>query len=121
MAGVTLTGTEPPPMRIIHDVPPAWNGNDPEKELEPYLKLLTGWLATTRTLKTQQGMTILHYSDGDLKTVINELETEELTAADSGDVVKKHIQKSYAEYMEKEVASSHREWHLRQRPASEKV
>ena len=26
--------------RIIHDVPPAWDGKDPDNQAEPYLKLL---------------------------------------------------------------------------------
>ena len=29
----------------MHDVPPEWDGLDPQKNLEPYLKLLQGWLA----------------------------------------------------------------------------
>ena len=56
--------------RVVHDVPPVWDGKDPERQLEPYLKLLMGWLTTTRTLKQQQGMTILNYSQGDLKVII---------------------------------------------------
>ena len=103
MAGVTMAREEHPPMRIVHDIPPSWNGNDPERELEGYLKLLTGSLSTTRTLKAQQGMTILHYSTGDLKIVINELDIAELTSEDSGNGVLKHIQTSYAEYMEKKL------------------
>ena len=67
------SSVEPPPQRIIHDIPPVWDGKDPENQTEPYLKLLAGWLATTRTQKTQQGMTILHYASGDLKLIIDEL------------------------------------------------
>ena len=26
--------------RVIHDVPPAWDGKDPDNQAEPYLKLL---------------------------------------------------------------------------------
>ena len=26
---------DPPPIRVIHDNPPTWNGDHPEKELEP--------------------------------------------------------------------------------------
>ena len=48
---------EPPAQRIIHDVPPAWNGKSPETQADPYLKLLAAWIAT-RTLKTQRGMTL---------------------------------------------------------------
>ena len=95
--------SEPPPTRIIHDTPPGWDGSHPDRELEPYIKLLKGWLATTRTQKTQQGMTILHYSSGDLKVIINELEVDVLCADDSGEVVLKHIQSQYMEYLEKKL------------------
>ena len=71
--------------------------------MEPYIKLLGGWLATTRILKTQRGMTILHYSSGDLRTVIDELTVSQLTAEDSGEQVMKHVQAQYAEYLEKKL------------------
>ena len=61
---------EPPAQRIIHDVPPTWDGKDPDNQAEPFLKLLSGWLTTTRTQKMQRGMTILHYASGDLKLII---------------------------------------------------
>ena len=65
--------------RIIHDVPPVWDGKDPDNQAEAYLKSLAGWLATTRSMKQQQGMTIMHYAAGDLKTICNELDVEQLT------------------------------------------
>ena len=89
--------------RIIHDVPPVWDGKDPDNMAEPYLKLLTGWLSTTRTLKTQRGMTILHYSHGDLKLIINELDVTTLTSEDSGNIVFKHVKNAYAEYLVKKL------------------
>ena len=64
---IQTAGQEPPPARIIHDIHPIWDGTHPEKELEPYLKLLRGWLSTSRTLKTQRGMIILQHATGDLK------------------------------------------------------
>ncbi len=94
---------EPPAQRIIHDVPPVWDGADPDGQAEPYLKLLAGWLATTRTLKTQRGMTILHYSHGDLKLLINELSVDQLTAEDGGMTVRKHVHNNYVEYLEKKL------------------
>ena len=33
---------------------------------------------TTRTLRTQRGMTIVHYASGDLKLIINELDVDAL-------------------------------------------
>ena len=35
--------SDAPPMRVIQDNPPGWSGDHPEKELEPYLKMLRGW------------------------------------------------------------------------------
>ena len=96
----------PPPIRVIHDNPPSWSGDNPDKELEPYLKMLRGWLITTRTLKAQQGMTIFNHATGDLNLIINELETDVLFAEDSGEVVYKHIQTSFAEYAEKKLPQS---------------
>ena len=101
--GVNPGLQEPPPSRIVHDVPPTWDGKDPAKNLEPYVKVLKGWLATTRTLRTQQGMIIMHYSAGDLRAVIDELEIEDLTGEDGGTTVLKHIEQSYAEYKERKL------------------
>ena len=92
-----------PSGRIIHDVPPTWDGKDPDHQAEPYLKTLAGWLITTRTLKTQQGLTILHYSQGDLKILINELDTPEITTENSGQKVWDLIKDAYKEYMTKEL------------------
>ena len=59
------------------------------------------WLMSTRTMKTQQGMTIFILATGDLNVIINELEVEDFISEDSGWGVFKRIQMSYAEYMEK--------------------
>ena len=104
----TSTGVDPgfdmaPPSRIVHDVPPVWDGKDPVKMLEPYVKVLKGWLATTRTLKNQQGMVIMNYAQGDLRVIINELEIEDLTDEDGGQKVLKHVEKSYSEYKERKL------------------
>ena len=106
IGAVTASVPEHPPARIVHDVPPTWDGSNPEKELEPYLKLLSGWLQTTRTLKTQRGMIILNFATGDLKLIVNELEVEHLTSEDSGDIVLKHVQSSFAEYQEKKMPNA---------------
>ena len=92
-----------PPPRVINDNPPGWNGDNPERELEPYLKKLRMWLMSTRTLKTQQGMTIFNHATGDLNVIINKLEVEDLIGDDSGWGVFKHVQKSCAEYMERKL------------------
>lgn len=88
---VTRSGREPPPQRVSPDIPPALGEHDSEKKLEPYVKLLEEWLATTRTLKTQQDLTILHYSHGDLKLFANEVDVDALTAEDSRTKVVKHV------------------------------
>ncbi len=92
-----------PPPRILNDVPPQWDGSDPENQLDPYVKLLKGWLATTRTATKQQGLTIMSYSTKDLRVIINELDIEQLTDEGSGDCVPKPVQNSYQEYMERKL------------------
>ena len=58
---------------------------------------------TTRTLKGQQGITILNYSTGDLQILINELTIESLTSETSGQQVYDHIKENYAEFLEKKL------------------
>ena len=93
----------PPPTRVLHDQPPTWDGKDPDNQVEPYLKLLAGWLATTRTLPKQRGMIILQFSHGDLKLVVNELDIDKLTHDDSGQLVYDHIKSTFLEYLEKRL------------------
>ena len=84
-------------------MPPTCYCKNPDYEVEPYLKLLEGWLATTRTLKTQRGMTILQYAQGDLKLIVNELDISILTSEISGEKCLTHIKESYAEYLDKKL------------------
>ena len=85
--------------RVVNDSPPIWDGKQPDKQAEAYLKLLDGWLATTRTLKKQQGMIIMQYAKDDLRTIINELDMDELTMDTGGKSVRDHIANAYEEYI----------------------
>ena len=89
--------------RIIHDVPPVWDAKYPDNRAEAYMKFLTSWFSTTRTLKTQRGMTNFNYSHGDFKLITNELDVDTLTCEDNSNIVFKHVKKAYAEYLEKNV------------------
>jgi hypothetical protein len=91
--------TEAQPRRGIHDLPPEWDGADPHKNLEPYLKLLKGWLITTSTHPSQRGLIIMQYTRGDLRQLIDTLDLEELTREDSGDKTYEYIKREYSEYM----------------------
>ena len=62
-----------------HDVPPVWDGRDPDRQLEPYLKLLKAWLITTQVQKEQRGIVIMHYSQGSLRELIDALDIDVLT------------------------------------------
>ena len=46
-----MAGAEQAPPRMVHDIPPTWDGENPDDMVEPYLKLLSGWLSTTRSLR----------------------------------------------------------------------
>ena len=69
--------------------------------MELYLEILLGWLQATGPLKQQQGMTVLQYATGDLRLAINELDVTTLTSIDGGEMVYKHVQTWYREYIEK--------------------
>jgi hypothetical protein len=71
-------------MGRFHDAPPRWECRDPENHLEPYLKLLRGWLAITKTMMSQRGMAILNHVSGDLRLVVNELGLATLTSEAKG-------------------------------------
>ena len=70
----------PPAHRFAMDNPPTWDGKHPQTQAEPYFKKLRGWLLTTRTLKTQQGMLILSSctTGSDLELIVNEIPLETL-------------------------------------------
>ena len=83
----------------MHDVPPEWDGMDPQKNLEPYLKLLQGWLITTATIPNQRGLIIMNYAKGDLRRLLDNLELTELTTKDSGQKTHDYIKGEYSEYI----------------------
>ena len=93
---------EGPVQRFALDNPPVWDGKHPETQAEPYFKKLKGWLMTSRTLKTQQGMQILSAcsAGSDLELIVNELHIDTLTRDDGGKVVYEHIYAAYKEYIE---------------------
>ena len=94
----TYAQHDEPAHKVVNDAPPVWDGRNPEKQTEPYLKLLEGWLSTTRTLKRQQGMTIMQFARDDLRLIINELDITTLTSEDSGRIVFEHIKENYKDY-----------------------
>ena len=86
--------------RIIHDIPPTWDGKDPKTQLEPYLKLLKGWLATTQTIKSQRGYLIMQYSTGTLRELIDDLDIDQLLHENSGKIVLDYILAEYQEFVD---------------------
>lgn len=88
------------PPRFTLDNPPWWDGKNPEQQAEPFLKLLTAWLTTTRTLQRQQGVLILQAVTGDLKVLVNELDLDALTSENGGQRVFDLIRAAYKEYVE---------------------
>jgi hypothetical protein len=87
----------------VHDTPPRWDGKSPESQLEPYLKLLQAWLATTTTMKSQRGMVILNHASGDLRIVINNFDLATLTSETSGEAVVKHLSEQFSEYLTRQL------------------
>ena len=72
---------------------------DPQKNLEPYLKLLEAWLLTTATIPEQRGIVIMNYAKGDLRRLIDNLDLAQLTTKESGIETLKYIKAEYSEYI----------------------
>ena len=87
------------PRKMMHDVPPEWDGMDPQRNLEPYLKLLEAWLVTTITIPEQRGLIIMNYAKGDLRRLIDNLDIAELTQKESGRKTLEYIKGEYSEYI----------------------
>jgi hypothetical protein len=88
-----------PRRSTYHDLPPDWDGLEPQKFLEPYLKLLHGWLLTTNVNPKQQGLLIMQYAAGELRQLLDNLDLEELTQEDSGMKTLEYIKKQYSEFI----------------------
>ncbi len=54
------------------DSPPEWDGQHPEEQLLPYLKLLRSWGRRTRAPKSQQGVVVFRHQKGELRTILDE-------------------------------------------------
>ena len=83
----------------MHDNPPEWDGIAPQQNLEPYLKLLKGWLVTTNTIPSQRGLIIMNYRKGDLRKLLDNFEIEDLTTKDSGQVAYDYIEAEYSQFI----------------------
>eukprot|EP00971_Amphidinium_carterae_P274550 5448067-Amphidinium_carterae.2 len=64
------------------DIPPTWNGANPEQQQAGYLKAVEVWNLTTRLPLRQRGVAVLVQASGDLK-----LELEELTAENGAEII----------------------------------
>ena len=58
---------------------------------------------TTSTPPKQRGLIILHYSEGELQLMIDDLDLRMLTSEDSGDKGYSHVKDLFEEYLEKEL------------------
>ena len=86
------------PVQRLHDLPPKWDGVDPQKNLEPYFKVLKGWLITTRCPKNRRGLSIMNEAEGALRRMIDTLDIDALTKDDSGERTLALIEAEYSEF-----------------------
>ena len=97
---------EEQPRKAIHDDPPAWGGSDPDRRLEPYLKLLEGWMSTTRTLTRQRGTVIMQHATGYLRLIIKEPYIATLTDEQGEEAVVAHSNEGFQEYFENKLRTA---------------
>ena len=91
--GPTGEQREGPAPKFVLDNPPQWDGKDPQTQAEPYFKKLQGWLLTSRTLNTQQGLQFLCSCapGSDLELILNELPLTTIIQENYGKIVCDHI------------------------------
>eukprot|EP00971_Amphidinium_carterae_P263351 5224988-Amphidinium_carterae.1 len=77
------------------DIPPAWDGQQPDSALEGFLKATEAWLRTTRVPPAQRGVQIMSQSSGDLREMLSTLELDEIVGADGGEKILEFIKKQY--------------------------
>ena len=107
--GAVTAGTAPGPPeqqngQRANDKPPVWDGKDPYKNLEQYLRMLELWVKTTRTDKHQHGYTILQNTSGSLNEIIyHGLDNDAITSQESGEKVLTLVKEAFSEFLDSKL------------------
>eukprot|EP00971_Amphidinium_carterae_P132038 2615470-Amphidinium_carterae.1 len=78
------------------DVPSSWNGQDPDTQLEGYLRAADAWIRTTRVVAAQRGVQLISQASGELRELLSTLDIEVFTGNDGGERVLQHIREQYS-------------------------
>ena len=91
---IDLDGSAPPTgtYKTISDNPPTWGGANPETEAKIFLKVFRAWIVTTKVPGNQQASLCLRQWTGALRSIINNMEDEDLYHTESGQKLHDAIQ-----------------------------
>eukprot|EP00971_Amphidinium_carterae_P132955 2632854-Amphidinium_carterae.2 len=82
--------------RSYMDIPPSWDGRDPEKNLEGFLKSCSAWLRTTRVPEQQRGVQLMAQAQGELRQMLAGLDLDEIACIGGADRVLAFTQQQFA-------------------------
>ena len=85
------------------DVPPVWDGKEPQKNVRTYLKLLNIWLKTTRTRKDCQGYVLLNASKGELRELYDGIDEDELASERCPEVMIALVKEMFAQFLKRPI------------------
>eukprot|EP00971_Amphidinium_carterae_P256455 5091905-Amphidinium_carterae.1 len=68
--------------KAFYDVPPTWDGKNPDLNLEAWLKSAEAWRLTTKATPQQQGAQLLAAATGELRAVMSSLELTDICGED---------------------------------------
>eukprot|EP00971_Amphidinium_carterae_P241089 4786450-Amphidinium_carterae.1 len=82
--------------RSYMDIPPSWDGRDPEKNLEGFLKSCAAWLRTTRVPEQQRGVQLMAQAQGELRQMLAGLDLDEVACVGGAERVLDFVRQQYA-------------------------
>eukprot|EP00971_Amphidinium_carterae_P346509 6487989-Amphidinium_carterae.1 len=78
------------------DIPPSWDGRDPEKNLEGFLKSCAAWLRTTRVPEQQRGVQLMAQAQGELRQMLASIDLDEVACIGGAEKVLAFVRQQFA-------------------------
>ena len=78
--------------KTVSDNPPTWDGANPETEARIFLKVFRAWIVTTKVPGNQLASLCLRQWTGARRSIINNMEDEDLYHTESGQKLHDAIQ-----------------------------
>eukprot|EP00971_Amphidinium_carterae_P236416 4691918-Amphidinium_carterae.1 len=82
--------------KTFYDVPPTWDGKNPDQNLDAWLKTAEAWRRTTRASSHQQGVQLLAAATGELRAVMSSLELTDICGDDGASKIIELVKTEFA-------------------------